>query len=168
MSRFTKINLDKLKEYDFEKLTKGARNAREKTRYLAFVHLKEGKAVGEVSDIIKMSKNAIYVWLRKFNKDGLEGLKEQGGRGAKLKLPLSERGAFRKAVLELQAERRGGRIKGADVLEMMKKKFGVICGPRSIYNHLKRANLVWVSSRSKHPNADEVAQEEYKNNFPEC
>lgn len=45
---------------------------------------------------------------------------------------------------------------------MMKSKFGVTCTKRSAYNHLKRANLVWVSARSQHPNADPLKQEDFK------
>jgi len=67
--------------------------------------------------------------------------------------------------LELQKGRSGGRIKGQDVLDIMKIKFGVVCTKRSAYNHLKRANLVWVSARSQHPNSDPLKQEEFKKNF---
>jgi transposase len=73
--------------------------------------------------------------------------------------------AFRNTVLDLQRRRSGGRVKGQDVLEMMKNKFGVTCTKRSAYNHLKRAKLVWVSARSQHPKVDPLKQEEFKKNF---
>lgn len=37
-----------------------------------------------------------------------------------------------------------------------------MCTKRSSYNQLKRANFVWVSARSQHPNADPLKQEEFK------
>jgi hypothetical protein len=33
------------------------------------------------------------------------------------------------------------------------------------YNQLKKASLVWISSRSKHPNADPKRQLEFKKNL---
>jgi transposase len=149
----------------FKKLAKHSKNPREKIRLLAFAHIQDGKTTQEAAEAVKVSRNAVYVWLRKFKQDGLAGIKEKGGRGAKLKIPMSDSEAFRNAVLELQKKRSGGRIKGQDVLDMMKSKFGVICTKRSVYNHLKRANLVWVSARSKHPNSNPLKQEEFKKNF---
>jgi transposase len=159
------ISPEIINAYDFKQLAKRSTNPREKIRLLAFAHMQDGASVQEAAKAVKLSRNAIYVWLRKFQKEGLQGLKEKSGRGAKPKIPMSESEAFRNAVLELQKGRNGGRIKGQDVLDMMKSKFGVTCTKRSAYNHLKRANLVWVSARSQHPNADPVKQEEFKKNF---
>ena len=158
----------KLKEsfdHDFSLLAKRSRHPRERMRLLALAHLKDGKSVIEAARAIKVTRNAVYTWLRAFRDKGLDGLKEKGGRGAKLKLPVSEHEAFRKAVLKLQENRPGGRIKGEDILELMQKEFGITCTTRSVYNHLKRANIVWVSARSKHPKSDPEVQESYKKNF---
>lgn len=151
--------------YDFSRFAKKCKHPREKIRLLAFAHLKDGKSVQEASRAVKVSRNAVYTWLKSFRDKKLDGLKEAGGRGAKLKLPVSEHDAFRQAVLKLQENRSGGRLKGKDVLELMQRDFGVTCTERSVYNHLKRANLVWVSARSKHPKRDAKEQEKYKKNF---
>jgi transposase len=165
MSSRRPILIEELQKHDFKKLAKHSAHPREKIRLLAFAHLKDGKSVQEAADAVKVSRNSLYVWLRNFKKNELKGLKEKGGRGVKLKISISESEAFRNAVLELQNGRSGGRIKGQDVLDMMRSKFGVTCTKRSAYNHLKRANLVWVSARSQHPNADPLKQEEFKKNF---
>jgi len=154
----------KLYLYDFITLSRRCKNPRERIRMLALAHLKEGKSVKEAASILKVSRNAVYVWLRHFLSKGIEGLQEMGGRGAKLKLPLSEHEAFRQAVIDLQKNRHGGRVKGGDILQLMETRFGVTCTKRSVYNYLKRANLVWVSARSKHPKGDSVKQEEFKKN----
>jgi transposase len=165
MSSKSQIFLEENQIHLFKQLAKRASDPREKIRLLAFAHMQDGKSPREAAEAVKVTRNAVYVWLRKFKQNGLIGLKEKGGRGAKLKIPMSESEAFRNAVLELQKGRSGGRIKGQDVLDMMKSKFGVTCTKRSAYNHLKRANLVWVSARSQHPNADPLKQEEFKKNF---
>lgn len=165
MSSKRPILVEEFQKHDFQKLAKHSAHPREKIRLLAFAHLKDGKTVREAAEAVKTCRNALYIWLRNFREYGLNGLKEKGGRGAKPKISMAESEAFRNAVLELQKGRSGGRIKGQDVLDMMKSKFGVTCTKRSAYNHLKRANLVWVSARSQHPNADLVKQEEFKKNF---
>lgn len=152
-------------DYDFSLLAKRSKHPRERIRLLAFAHLKDGKSVLEASRTVKVSRNAIYTWLRAFQNKKLDGLKEKGGRGAKLKLPISEYEAFREAIFQLQENRTGGRLKGQEILDLMEKDFGVTCTKRSIYNHLKRAKIVWVSARSKHPKSDPEIQEEYKKNF---
>jgi transposase len=165
MSSKSSIFLEENLTHNFKQLAKRCSDPREKIRLLAFAHMQDGKSPKEAAEAIKVTRNAVYVWLRKFRENGLTGLKEKGGRGAKLKIPMSESEAFRNAVLELQKGRSGGRIKGQDVLDMMKSKFGITCTKRSAYNHLKRANLVWVSARSQHPNSDPLKQEDFKKNF---
>src|SRR5262249_21653876 len=96
---------------------------------------------------------------------GIDGIKEKPGRGKKPFILDSESAAFRAAVLELQEERSGGVIIGKDVLQLMKDKYGIKCSLKSAYNHLKRARLVWISARSRHPNSNPEEQEEFKKNF---
>jgi len=149
-------------EHDLARLAKHAKHPREKTRFLAFAHLQKGKSVLEVSELLFITRQAIYEWMRAYESNGIQGLYEQGGRGRKSDLPTQEREAFRKAVLKLQEGRSGGRINGKDILKMMEKDFGIKCTQRSVYNHLKNAKLVWISSRSKHPKTDEEIQEAFK------
>lgn len=157
--------IEKLGQYNFIELYKTAKHPREKTRFLAFSHLKEGKTPREVSEIVRVKRNTVYVWIRNFKSLGIDGLREKPGRGKKPLIPKSERAAFRQSVEELQAGRPGGCITGKDVLNLMKQKYGVKCTLRSAYNHLKNASLVWVSARSKHPNVDFEQQEKFKKNF---
>jgi len=161
--RYQKI-LELATEHDFQKLAKRAKHPRERTRFLAFAHLQRGKTVLEVTDLLFVTRQAIYEWLRSYEIQGLKGLYEQGGRGRKAALRLEEREAFRNAVLRLQEGRAGGRINGHDILKMMEKEFNIRCTQRSIYNHLKKAKLVWITSRSKHPKTSPEIQEDFKKN----
>jgi len=157
-----KRSLKSVDGHDFKTLAKRAHNAREKIRYLAFAHMQEGKSNIEIARMLKVNRIAISDWIKRFNNNGIEGLKERKGRGAKLKLDTSQREAFRKSVLELQEQRAGGRIKGSDVKKLMEEKFGIKHTMKSVYNELHRVNLVWISGRSKHPKADVEAQEDFK------
>ncbi len=156
---------EQLKENNFTKLFKEAIHPREKMRFLAFIHLKEGKGPSEVAEILKVSRDTVQRWKRNFEAKGISGLREQGGRGKRPLIPESEREAFRLAVLELQKGRKGGCIIGKDVLRLMEEKYGIKCSLKSAYNQLKKASLVWISSRSRHPNADAQRQLEFKKTF---
>ena len=154
-----------LEKCDFTKLYKSSKHPREKNRFLALSHFKEGKTPREIAALLRVTRNTVYAWIRNFKTDGIDGLKEKPGRGKKAFIPDSETAAFRSAVLELQAGRSGGVIIGKDVLQLMKDKYGIKCSLKSAYNHLKRARLVWISARSRHPNSNPEEQEEFKKNF---
>jgi transposase len=149
-------------EIDFKKLAKTASHPRERMRYLAFAHIRDGKSNSEIALMLKIHRMTITDWIKKFNEEGINGLKEKEGRGAKQKLNISNHDAFRRAVLELQDKKQGGRIKGKDVLNLMEDKFGIKCTLKSVYNALHRVDLVWISGRSKHPKSDPEAQETFK------
>ena len=154
--------IEGINEYDFDKLSKTEGSARERRRYLAFAHIREGKSFTEVAAMIRVKLRTLMNWIVRFKKNGITGLKEKAGRGAKPHLPPESYEAFRSAVLELQAKRKGGRIKGRDILELMENKFGITPSRSSVYDTLKRADLVWITGRSKHPEGDEIAQETFK------
>lgn len=147
---------------DFQALAKTAAHPRERLRYLAFIHIQEGRSNTEIADMFKIHRRTVGEWIRKFNEEGLEGLREKEGRGAKQKLCISEHEAFRKAVLELQDKKNGGRIKGGDILKLMKEQFNITCSLKSVYNALHRVDLVWISGRSKHPKSNPEAQATFK------
>ena len=62
----------------------------------------------------------------------------------------------------MQRNKSGGVIRGIDILKMMEKKFQVKVCLNSIYVYLKRANLVWITGRSKNPRMNKKAQETLK------
>lgn len=151
-----------LQQYDFDKLAKTEGNARERRRFIAFAHIREGKTFTETATAVRVKLRTLMNWIKQFKSEGLEGLKDKPGRGVKPFLPEEHRNAFREAVLELQKNRVGGRIRGTDVLELMKTKYGVNPSLRTVYDTLKRADLVWITGRSIHPKADLEVQEAFK------
>lgn len=148
--------------HDFAALARAENHARVRIRLLGLHNLQNGKGLRETAKILGVRELAVKNWLKRFSLNGLEGIKEQKGRGAKRKLVDEQQQAFREAILELQANRHGGRIRGADVLKLMREKLGIDCCLDTAYETLKRACFVWITARSQHPEADEAAQEAFK------
>ena len=156
--------IEGLDQHDFDKLANTEGNSRERKRFLAFAHIRESKSFTEAAKAVRVRLRTLMNWIELFRKEGIDGLRDKPGRGAKLMISEEDQSAFREAVLELQDKKTGGRIRGKDVVEMMKVKYGVDPSLSTVYNTLKRANLVWITGRSIHPKADLQAQEDFKKN----
>lgn len=157
--------IEGLEQYDFDKLSRTEGSPRERRRYLAFAHIRAGKNFTQTAAALRIQLRSLMTWIKLFRTEGIEGLKDKPGRGAKPYLPVEHQAAFKQAVLELQQNRIGGRVRGQDVLELMEKKYGIIASLSTVYNTLKRVDLVWITGRSIHPEADIKAQEDFKKTF---
>ncbi|MDA1056478.1 MAG: winged helix-turn-helix domain-containing protein [Proteobacteria bacterium] len=155
--------IEGIEQYDFDKLSKSPKSsAREKLRFLALAHIKEGTPFFEVSKMLRVYPRTISAWVRKFREKGLGGLRDQYRGGAQLRLPDNKYEEFRDSVIALQASRKGGRIRGEDVRELLQSQYAIRCSLATVYNTLKRAKLVWITGRSQHPKADKEAQLNFK------
>jgi transposase len=159
------VILEGLDKYDFDKLSKSIGNFREKKRYLAFAHIKDGKNFTEVAKMMRVSLRTVMNWVRNFREKGIEALKDSFGGGAKPHVPHSDYEDFKQSVLELQKNRPGGRIRGKDIADLIRSKYGVSPSKSSVYETLKKAGLVWITGRSRHPKEDKEAQKAFKKTF---
>lgn len=150
------------KETDFTQLAKIEKNARCRIRLLGLAHLQEGKSCQEVADLLKVEVSSPRGWLKRLAKGGLEALNEQPGRGRKRYLASDENKRFQEAVIALQAQRPGGRVRAIDAQGLLEKEFKVSYALSSTYTALHRAGMSWVTGRSQHPKADTDAQETFK------
>jgi len=155
-----------LKKYNFNELVKKEKHTAVKLRLLALQQVKEGKRIKEVAKIFSIHFQSIRRWLKALQEGGITALKIKISTGRNRKLTEDE--AFKNSVLNLQKNKDGGSIRGVDVLKMMKEKFRVTCCLSSVYVYLKRANLVWITGRSKHPNTDLKKQDSFKKNLMNC
>jgi transposase len=159
-----KNELAKLEGIDFFRLAKQELGPRARIRFLALGHLQSGKPKNQVADMFQVSLTALRKWLLRFLACGVDGLREQSGKGRKRKLLPEREEEFRQQVEQLQENRQGGRVRGQDVQVLLKEKFCIDHALPSVYHVLERCGLSWISSRSKHPKSDPVAQEDFKKN----
>ena len=151
------LPLKGINDHDFQKLAASEGSARERRRYLVFAHIQDGKSYSEAARMAKVEPRTVLTWVKKFRQEGLEGLKEKPGRGAKSCLPPEKDEALRQAVETMQANRCGGRIRGKDIMKIIEEIQGIRPCKSSLYRILLRAKLVWITARSKHPKANKEA-----------
>jgi transposase len=154
-----------LYEHDFVSLARTEGHARTRVRWLGLAHLKEGRSYEEVAQALKVHTKSVMSWVKRLARAGLEGVREQSGRGAKPKLAATYTESLQEALSQAQASRTGGRLKGRDIQRLLEEQFGVRLGLSTVYDTLKRHRLVWITARSKHPKHDPEAQEAFKENF---
>jgi len=150
---------------DFFQLAKREPNPRTRIRLLALGHLKAGKSKQEVTEMFQIVLISLRRWVLRFIAKGVQGLKEQPGKGRKKKLSTEQEEEFRQEVEKLQTLRKGGRVRGQDIQVLLKEKFCVDHALPSVYHVLERCGLSWISARSKHPKSDPMIQEDIKKNF---
>jgi transposase len=151
--------------YDFAKLACTEGGARERRRFLAFAHIQDGKSFSDAAYMVKVKPRTVIVWAAKFRQDGIDGLREKSGRGAKGHFSQEEKEAIGRAIESMQQSRPGGRIRGDDVREYVQQTYGVGLSNGSLYRLLHDMGLSWITGRSIHPKADFKKQELFKKTF---
>ncbi|QVL55436.1 MAG: transposase [Simkaniaceae bacterium] len=156
------LPIPRLHEYNFPRLARTEAKPRERIRFLAMAHVQDGKSFNEVAQMLKVSPRTISAWVSKFRVEGVDGLREKPGRGAKPFLSPDRYEEFREEVESLSKKRCGGRIRGKDIGHLLEEKFGISPNKSCLYALLKKAGLVWITARSRHPKADEQVQLAFK------
>lgn len=150
--------------HDFARLAKRASHGRTRIRLLGLAQIQDGKSYTEVASRLKVHVKSVMNWVNRLVAEGLDGIQERPGRGAKPKLSWHLEKKFEETVLQAQEQLPGGRIKGKDIQKILSEQFNITCSLTTVYNTLKRLKLVWISARSKHPNHNQIAQDDFKKN----
>ncbi len=153
--------------YDFETPYKLASDPGAKMRFLAMLHLQKGKSFTEIGDMLRVSRRTVAEWFKRFVSEGIRGLFDKLRTGRKPILSPSDESDFKKEVLKLQEERKGGRVRGEEIRQMLKDRFGAEYSLSGVYDLLNRLGMVWITGRSRHPDADPEAQKDFRENFAE-
>ena len=144
-----------------------------------FKNLKEGKLAKkllaiinysrlpspELSKIFKVSTKTILNWIKKYKKEGLEGLKDKRGGNYPPKLESAKWEEFLSYVIE------GKDFDGKEINWTLKKmvkaleiRYGVKISEEGVRLRLKKSNVVLRRPRRRHYKANKSEQESFKKN----
>jgi transposase len=123
----------------------------------------EGETCSLLASRVQLSERSVRGWVRRYNRQGLDGLEDRPGRGRKKALSDEQE-------QKLQARIRAGAtaddgvcsLRGEDVRQILADEFGVVRGLQTTYNLLHKLGFAVLRPRPQHPDADPEAQEAFK------
>ena len=156
------------KQRDFLQIMRNMKHARNRVRLLAMHHIQLGGSLIAVSKIVQVHWTTLQRWVKRFNESGFEGLYEGKRSGAPRKIDHAQEQFISEKVMAISLAKTGGYMTGKEMHQELVNRYGTQCCLRTIYNTLHRLNFSWISSRSIHPKANIVDQEQYKKTLPIC
>ena len=135
-------------------------------RILAIAPVPDGVDRGTVARSCGMDRQTLRDWVRRCNAEGIDGLSDRCGRGAKPRLSPEQQARF-VAWVEAGPDPEGDgavRWRCADLQARVEEGFGVKVKlhERTIGKHLARHGFRRLSVRPEHPETDPAAQQAFK------
>lgn len=137
-------------------------NASLKLRYLAVQKFHEGQSRTSIAKILNVSRRLVNEWITKYLSGGFDALALKLATGQPSRLSKEQKALIKNYVVEHAVKDQGGRLMGKDIQKHIHETYGVNYCLRNIYRLLNELELVWITSRSKHPKHNLVAQEAFK------
>lgn len=131
--RYIKDITDKQRE-DLAKIHKDSKSYQERNRCQAILLSNQGYQVQALASIFQVSELSIYKWFDRFEKSGVEGLKNQKGKGRKPILTTSN--ATHVEVVENSIDKDKQRLKLAK--QEIETKLGTTMSEMTLKRFLKK------------------------------
>lgn len=115
----------------------------------------------QVADLLQISKQAVWLWVGRYNKYGPQGLKRKGRGGRRWSYMSLEEEASLLGSLEERALR-GEILNASQILDEVQKVVGKKVSLSYIYKLLHRQGWRKLGPRPHHTKADRQSQEDFK------
>jgi len=139
-------------------------NASLKLRYMAVEKFNEGDSRALIARTLNVSRRLVNEWISMYLSHGFDGLALKLATGRPPQLNNAEKSALKEYVVSHAVKPQGGRLMGKDIQKHIQETYGVNYHVRNIYHLMQEMDLVWITSRSKHPKQDLAVQEAFKKN----
>jgi transposase len=136
------------------------KDARVARRIQAILWRIEGKSVHEVTELLDIARSSLCRWVKAFNQDGLNGLKDHPGGGRADRLTQEQKESL-KALLEGEPpEGYGSQWRGKNLQQYLLDKLFVSYGKSEIYRLLAELGYSLQRPKRRYLDADphKVAQ----------
>jgi len=153
-------------DYDFASLAKQESDKKIYQRLMILEHLKAGMLQREIGNVLGISLQQVPYWRERFKEEGIDGLKNKPRSGRPPLLEKAKHDELRDKIEQAQSKLKGGRLRGEDMIDLIKQEWDVTYTLNGIYRLMKEIGFSWISSRSKHPKQSAKAQEDFKKSLP--
>jgi len=149
---------------DLRALARKSRNARQARRLLALAGVADGLSRTDAAAIGLMDRQTLRDWVHRFNEQGPDGLIDRKSTGPKPKLTAEQRATLKVIVTAGPDPEIDGvvRWRCADLVRLIKGRFGVDYHESSIGKLLRSLGFSHVSARPRHPKQDPEMIEAFK------
>lgn len=124
----------------------------------------EGHSKASIARTLNVSRRLVNEWIVKYLSNGFDGLALKVATGRPPLLNDRQKTHLKEYIIANAVKKQGGRLMGKDIQKYIQETYLVTYKIRNIYRLMKELNLVWITSRSKHPKQDLEAQETFKKN----
>ena len=165
MGKVLRIVTD-LTTQDFRRLIRCESDGRVRQRLTGMLHLKYGKTVPQAAEAIQLNERKLRNWVHRFNREGIEGLRDRPRSGRRPFLTVAQKVSFKARVEAGPTEADGMvRFRWQDMQRILREEYGAdYQAPWSVLKVVHSLGISWLSCRSAHPQGDVEAQDAFKKN----
>lgn len=154
---------DRLSSEELDKAARAETDGRVRTRILAIRYMRQGHSAREAAGIFPISDTQLGMWVRRYDAEGLEGLRDRPRPGRPPILDPIKEEAFKALVRSGPSPSEGlAAYRGGDVRRLLKDEFGSDYSISGTYFLLHRLGFSSLVPRPVHPRADPAAQAAFK------
>ena len=139
-----------------------AKRTRRRQRLRMVRHALDGLSADEIAVQVKSSRRRVQDWIGRWNRDGLAGLEDRPGRGAKLPLDAAQQAELKRRLdAGPQEQDDGCTLRGEDVQRILREEHGVRRSLSATYYLLHRLGYSCLVPRPKHRQTDPERQQRF-------
>lgn len=159
---------DDLGPQELRALARRERDGRVCARLHALAHALDGRSRGEAARLAGMDRQTLSDWVRRYNEQGVAGLRDRPKPGRPCGLGEGEQAALKALVLKGPDPARDGlsawRIR--DLCDLAAARFGRRYSETGMLRLVKGLDLSRQKPRPAHPGASRAEQERFKGGSP--
>jgi transposase len=124
-------------------------------RLYAVYQIKCGRTAEELESLYNVSHKSICNWVNRYNRLGIEGLKEKPRSGRPSRLSVEQQAKLKEAIMD-SPEKYGygsGSWSGPLLLNYIQNKFGILYKKAQVYNLLRKLGFTFQRCKAFYPEA---------------
>jgi transposase len=154
---------DRYTKQELQTMYRTEKNARLARRIHAVYLAAKGLSCPQIMTITGAARRTIQQWVRKYNKQGINGLKDKPRPGQPTKLPRKSELRFCERIEAAPTKKDGVSVlNGPAIRRILEREFGVLYSMQGLYDLLHRLGYSCLCPRPQHEKADPQLQEQFK------
>lgn len=168
MGRAVVITRTDMSAHELRCASKQTTDGRVVRRLLGLALVLEGVDRATAARSSGMDRQTLRDWVHRYNAEGVEGVSDRLGKGAKPRLSPQQQAHLVNWVETGPDPEKDGvvRWRCADLQARVEEEFGIKLHERTIGKYLVKHGFRRLSVRPEHPKTDPAAQQAFKKTFP--